>query len=107
MLWAALQATMSKPVMPIVITEYTVDPAEAQPPVEVAPGVSCAIQAPDVAPPPQLVGAAVGWLTCQTSGGLGSCRQCRRRQPSAVIWPTQERTSKSGGSEVLTQCRHA
>lgn len=57
MLRAALQATMSKPVMPIIITEYTVDPAEAQPPVEVAPGVACAIQAPDVAPPPQLVGA--------------------------------------------------
>jgi hypothetical protein len=56
MLQASLKATMSRLAMPICITAYTTDPAAAVPPTEVAPGIFCARQAPDVAPPPQMTG---------------------------------------------------
>lgn len=50
---------MSRLAMPICITEYATDPAAAVAPTEVAPGIFCATQAPDVPPAPQLTGVLV------------------------------------------------
>jgi hypothetical protein len=59
LLRASLQATMSRLAMPICITAYTTDPEAAVAAAEVAAGIFCATQAPDVAPPPQWTGDAL------------------------------------------------
>ncbi len=63
-----LSATATRLAMRVLITEYTLQPAAASPPTERAPGIFCAMQAPEAPPPPQLAGVLIPTNRCLFSG---------------------------------------
>ena len=80
LLRAALLATQSQLVMPIVISELTVDATAAEAPAERAPGISCAVQSPDVQPPERLQSAnrlsmlrAARLICTQMAAAMANC----------------------------------